>query len=349
MTENLYSRRQELFLAFAGPAIRDASDRRRLRTLVMAWSTLLERRFVPPTARIAVDAACIGCGYNLRGVRALGPCPECGREAIESLARSGAGRRCGRSLAILGRSLAVPMAAMVLLLAGFGNLGFALLMSVGTGFRLLAVERLRRDVLGVDPVVAARVGVLRGAILAESAVAMLCIGAGVAQAVSGAAPALIALQAASAFLWLMLCTAVVLAALQVVRAAFALRDPDRTGWETIAGSVLTAIAGAALLLALLRWANAQVGNVAVPVAPSGGALGVGLVGLFLAAWGTWGLLLLAGLSLERTSIDPAAMIDEDLVTGAEALRRTPPTNRLSRDPRRPTRPDRSPGPSPPPS
>jgi hypothetical protein len=51
----------------------------------MHWTSLLEKRRIPATARVRADLPCGGCGYNLRQALAVGRCPECGRPVLESL------------------------------------------------------------------------------------------------------------------------------------------------------------------------------------------------------------------------------------------------------------------------
>src|SRR6185503_3019188 len=51
----------------------------------MHWTALLAKRFFPPEARVIDDVACIQCGYNLRGARAAGHCPECNAQVGDSL------------------------------------------------------------------------------------------------------------------------------------------------------------------------------------------------------------------------------------------------------------------------
>lgn len=52
----------------------------------MHWTAALARKTqLPPNARIVADVICIHCGHNLRGIRALGVCGECGKPAEESL------------------------------------------------------------------------------------------------------------------------------------------------------------------------------------------------------------------------------------------------------------------------
>jgi len=51
----------------------------------MHWSSSLEPRFIPGDARIVGELMCPGCGYALRGLEALGKCPECGRPVLDAI------------------------------------------------------------------------------------------------------------------------------------------------------------------------------------------------------------------------------------------------------------------------
>ena len=44
----------------------------------MHWTAFLAYRRVPANAQVIGDLGCIHCGYNVRGLRASGLCPECG-------------------------------------------------------------------------------------------------------------------------------------------------------------------------------------------------------------------------------------------------------------------------------
>ena len=50
-------------------------------------------RPAPAVGPLAEDVACIGCGYNLRGLASTGRCPECGRPAQGSVALHRARRK----------------------------------------------------------------------------------------------------------------------------------------------------------------------------------------------------------------------------------------------------------------
>ena len=79
----------------------------------------------PPTSprialRIERDTPCPGCGYNLRGLRLDGRCPECGRPAIDTFARPLAGidgHLCGEMLGVAGRLTVIACIAALVMLA----------------------------------------------------------------------------------------------------------------------------------------------------------------------------------------------------------------------------------------
>jgi hypothetical protein len=52
----------------------------------MHWTSYLAyRRIYHPDSQIVGDVGCVGCGYNLRGLRVMGKCPECGAAIADSL------------------------------------------------------------------------------------------------------------------------------------------------------------------------------------------------------------------------------------------------------------------------
>jgi len=51
----------------------------------MHWTAFLAYRRIPPNVMVVGDVGCNHCGYNLRGLRALGNCPECGNRVSDSL------------------------------------------------------------------------------------------------------------------------------------------------------------------------------------------------------------------------------------------------------------------------
>lgn len=52
---------------------------------LIAKLRLQEKSLVDADGRVVVDAACRGCGYNLRGVPSEGGCPECGHAVADAL------------------------------------------------------------------------------------------------------------------------------------------------------------------------------------------------------------------------------------------------------------------------
>lgn len=51
----------------------------------MHWTAFLAYRRIPAEAQVVGDVHCVSCGYNLRGLRARGNCPECGSRVADSL------------------------------------------------------------------------------------------------------------------------------------------------------------------------------------------------------------------------------------------------------------------------
>jgi hypothetical protein len=51
----------------------------------MHWTALLAYRRIPANSMVIGDVGCIHCGYNLRGLRVAGNCPECGSSVRDSL------------------------------------------------------------------------------------------------------------------------------------------------------------------------------------------------------------------------------------------------------------------------
>ena len=124
-------------------------------------------RDAPPNApklalRIENDISCPACGYNLRGLKMDGRCPECGRPAIDTFARplrafTGALaeemiRRPGGLLVILlawwiifsATAALAPAAARVLLLGAAAGLGPMMLIVLMRANQLRRATNLRR-------------------------------------------------------------------------------------------------------------------------------------------------------------------------------------------------------------
>ncbi|MHC5001665.1 MAG: hypothetical protein ACYTJ0_00940 [Planctomycetota bacterium] len=116
----------------------------------MHWTALLARRSFPADARVVDDLACMGCGYNLRGLAASGRCPECALPVAESLYLV---REPGAVAAALQATAYSYLSIVVAVLAGVGAVltgsrglpwiafGFA---AMGSLVRLIATADLRR-------------------------------------------------------------------------------------------------------------------------------------------------------------------------------------------------------------
>lgn len=124
-------------------------------------------RDAPPNAprvalRIEEDVECPDCGYNLRGLRMDGRCPECGRPTIDTFARplrAATGvlaeemlRRPGGLLVQLlawwiiwsSASAAPPVLGQAIQLTGAALIGMLLLLSLAQMAKLLRAARSRR-------------------------------------------------------------------------------------------------------------------------------------------------------------------------------------------------------------
>ena len=149
----------------------------------MHWTDLIARRYrFPPDAQVIADLSCGSCGYNLRGARVAGRCPECGASVVGSLtliprpqeladALTGAGKSCLSVLLVFfGCCLALPAGPASMLLA------FAVVL-VGTGiFRAVAIGMIRfRSQLHLHPGYGRLVSLLWGLIIVELLIAGLTI------------------------------------------------------------------------------------------------------------------------------------------------------------------------------
>jgi hypothetical protein len=125
----------------------------------MHWTALLAKRFFPPEARVVEDVTCINCGYNLRGLRAVGYCPECNSQVGDSLFVLARPEVVARGLQALGKG---HLAALGLGLGCVINAYWPLFVSVGILFlgaiwRSMGLYELRfRAAIENLPVIAAR-------------------------------------------------------------------------------------------------------------------------------------------------------------------------------------------------
>ena len=83
----------------------------------MHWTQLLAYNRYPEHAMIADDLHCLGCGYNVRGLRVHGRCPECGRAVRDSLVLLTQPARVAAALATIGKSYLGLYGVAILLLA----------------------------------------------------------------------------------------------------------------------------------------------------------------------------------------------------------------------------------------
>jgi hypothetical protein len=125
----------------------------------MHWTAFLAYRRFPATARVADDMACIGCGYNLRGLNVWTRCPECGGEVGNSLFLLARPEVVGRNLHTAGYTYFAPLVLVLTCLnsAWWPALVAGGALGVAAVFRLFAVGQLRyRGALARLPVVGAR-------------------------------------------------------------------------------------------------------------------------------------------------------------------------------------------------
>jgi hypothetical protein len=125
----------------------------------MHWTAFLAYRRFPANARVAENMACIGCGYNLRGLNVWIRCPECGSEVGNSLFLLARPEIVQRSLHTTGYTYFAPLALLLTCLTGawWPALVAGGALFVAAVFRLFAVGQLRyRGALARLPVVGAR-------------------------------------------------------------------------------------------------------------------------------------------------------------------------------------------------
>ena len=84
----------------------------------MHWTAFLAYRRFPANARVADDMACIGCGYNLRGLNVWMRCPECGSEVGNSVFLLARAEIVQRNLHTMGYTYFAPLALLLACLAG---------------------------------------------------------------------------------------------------------------------------------------------------------------------------------------------------------------------------------------
>jgi hypothetical protein len=136
---------------------------------------------VSGNAEVLTDLPCQGCGYNLRGARAGGACPECGRRVGESLVPLSEPEKVATGLRYIGNSylglLALPLAPISAAFAGScaGWVGMIVLLSTSLA-RASGVADLRfRSGAGHLPVIGPRVGMLWVAAVADVVLVAGCL------------------------------------------------------------------------------------------------------------------------------------------------------------------------------
>jgi hypothetical protein len=292
----------------------------------MHWTALLERRFFPPHATIIDDVPCVGCGYNLRGTRAAGRCPECGLDAGPSLYVL----RKPKVVADAGRSIArTHMAWFALLLCAAGIVMFSrgllwlglIAMVLASLVRVLATYELRfRATLENLPLIGMRLGLLWWLTLIELAVA---VGACVTLFLSMAGPlsgkpwmpqALVAagLSWAVVAIVMTLVTSLVGESLaMVLEYDFVVREFRIQRWLTVAGMLVAIPLALVGLLVANMAGSATVGGVLALLALGAIVLLWAIAGGFLVV----GLLHLAGAAERETEIREDAVDRQPVASG----------------------------------
>ncbi len=135
------------------------------------WTDLLAYRRFPPHAKVIDDLACIGCGYNLRGSRAGGQCPECGRDVGDSLFILAKPVIVANGLRGMGKGSLANLAILLNLLptAQVWPLIVSLtIIAIGSAFRLAGAWQVRfRSAIDRLPLIAGRINLLWLICLAE--------------------------------------------------------------------------------------------------------------------------------------------------------------------------------------
>jgi hypothetical protein len=134
-----------------------------------------------PEAQVNGDLPCQSCGYNLRGARAGGACPECGSLVRDSLIPLSEPEKVASGLRFIGNSylglLALPLVPISAAVAGScaGWVGMIVLLATSAA-RASGVADLRfRSGAGRMPVVGRRVAFLWLAVMADVVILSGCL------------------------------------------------------------------------------------------------------------------------------------------------------------------------------
>jgi hypothetical protein len=295
----------------------------------MHWTSLFERRFFPPDAMVIDDLACVGCGYNLRGIRVRGRCPECGQDIGDSLFVITQPDETGAAFRQVAGSFLFLLALYggCFLLFGAGWLLFGgLILLGGAGFRLLGARTLRFQCgFGRLPLVGARVRRFWIMCLVDVGFGLLTIlGAVGAQVMTSTAtpnPWVVA-GVSAAIAWQLVTIAVALTALSFGRAVAQMteyerldREGRRAMWSWLAIPLVVLIAVFAHRLAV-----AFLGNQPAQVVVSGLALLAVLGSIGIAILLTWISLMHLAVASERERAPRDDVVDRDREAIAPYLR-----------------------------
>ena len=290
-----------------------------------------QHRSFPPDTRVTADLPCQGCGYNLRGARAGGACPECGRHVSDSLVPLSEPEKVATGLRYIGNSylglLALPLALISAAVAGScaGWVGMIVLL-LSSIARVSGVADLRfRSGAGRIPVIGPRVDLLWLAAMADVVLVAGCLLLFLAGAAGGdAAGSLKGLALGALGVWLLVASAVAAiagwmgASLAAMLGVASLARRLRFQWMLMAAGPVVAVG-----LTVMSMMLAAIGG-----APTGIAMGV-LATLVL------GVLWLVGIGLTLSCMSELARVVERIRDAREQV--------LS-EPRTQTPPGRSPGP-----
>lgn len=178
----------------------------------MHWTALLAKRFFPPEARVIDDVACISCGYNLRGLRAMGHCPECNAPVGESLFVLARPEVVAGGVRSLGQGFLAVFGLLFVCLPGSPKWSHLLAVGIllcGAAWQLVGLVDLRwRACIENLPVIAARVrvvwigAIVNAALLLAWLAAILVIDAVPALQTPAAGNVLAGIGSLWAFAWL---------------------------------------------------------------------------------------------------------------------------------------------------